>query len=86
MRHYPYLDKDLDVAGLEFVDVAIITAISIVSLFIGLFFFNMIIGVFLFVGSFILLYIRIRKLKQNKERGYLVRKIAKFFRSNNELY
>jgi len=86
MKHYPYLDKDLDIAGLEFIDVVIITAISIVLLFVGLFFFNMIISILLFVGSFIVLYIYIRRLKQNKERGYLVRKIAKFFRSSDELY
>jgi hypothetical protein len=86
MKHYPYLDKDLDIAGLEFIDVAIIVAVSIVFLFIGLFLFNVIVGIFLFVASFLILYIRIRKLKQNKERGYLVRKIAKFLRGNNELY
>ncbi|MBX0311424.1 MAG: hypothetical protein JHC31_06560 [Sulfurihydrogenibium sp.] len=86
MKHYPYLDKDLDIAGLEFVDVAIILAISIAFLFIGLFFFNMIVGFFLFVSSFLILYIHIRRLKQNKERGYLVRRIAKFFRSSKELY
>jgi len=86
MKHYPYLDKDLDIAGLESVDVVIIAAVSIAFLFIGLFLFNAIIGIFLFVVSFIILYIRIRKLKQNKERGYLVRKIAKFLRGNNELY
>jgi small-conductance mechanosensitive channel len=86
MKHYPYLDKDLDIAGLEAVDVVVITAISIVFLFIGFFLFNVIIGILLFVVSFLILYVRIRKLKQNKERGYLVRKIAKFFRGNNELY
>jgi Ca2+-dependent lipid-binding protein len=86
MKHYPYLDKDLDIAGLEFADIAIILGVSITLLIIGLFMFNMIVGFFLFVGSFIILYIRIRKMKQNKERGYLVRRIAKFFRSNNELY
>jgi hypothetical protein len=86
MKHYPYLDKDLDIAGLEFVDVAIITAISVILLFTGLFLFNMIVGFFLFISSFIILYIHIRRLKQNKERGYLVRKIAKFFRGNKELY
>jgi hypothetical protein len=86
IKHYPYLDKDLDIAGLEFTDVAIITGISVILLFIGLFLFNMIAGVFLFVGSFVILYIRIRKLKQNKEKGYLVRRIAKFLRSNDELY
>jgi hypothetical protein len=86
MKHYPYLDKDLDIAGLEFVDIAIILSVSLIFLFAGLFLFNLIVGIFLFVVSFLILYIRIRKLKQNKERGYLVRKIAKFFRSNNELY
>jgi type IV conjugative transfer system protein TraL len=86
MKHYPYLDKDLDIAGLEFTDVMIIIAVSVTLFFVGLFLFNMIVGFFLFVGSFIILYIRIRKMKQNKERGYLVRRMAKFFRSNNDLY
>jgi type IV conjugative transfer system protein TraL len=86
MKHYPYLDKDLDIAGLEFIDVAIIFAVSIVLLFVGLFMFNMVVGFLLFVSSFVILYIHIRRLKQNKERGYLVRRIAKLFRGNNDLY
>jgi hypothetical protein len=86
MKHYPYLDKELDIAGIEAIDAAVIVAISIVLLVIGLFAFNLIVGLFLFVSTLVILYVYMRRLKQNKERGYIARKISKFFRGNEELY
>lgn len=86
MKHYPYLDKELDVAGIEAVDAVIVVALSIVMLIVGVLVFNVIVGLFLFVMSLLILYIRVRRLKQNKERGYIARKISKFLRSNEELY
>lgn len=86
MKHYPYLDKELDVAGIEVIDAAIVVVISVVMLIIGVFIFNFIIGLFLFVTSLLILYIYVRRLKQNKERGYIARKISKFLRDNEGLY
>lgn len=86
MKHYPYLDKELDIAGIEVIDAAVIVAVSIVMLIIGVLIFNFIVGLFLFVASLLILYIYARRLKQNKERGYIARKISKFLRSNEGLY
>jgi len=86
MKHYPYLDKELDVAGLEVIDAAIVVVLGVIMLVVGVIFFNVVVGLFLFVGTLLFLYIRMRRLKQNKERGYIARKIAKFLRSSDEIY
>ncbi len=86
MRHYPLLDKGIDISGLEPMDLAIIVGVAFVFALIGYFFLGMYTA-FVFITVLIVAFALIRKFKSNKYRGYIARKIFYWYlRRHHKIY
>jgi len=86
MRHYPLLDKGVDISGLEPVDFAVVVGIAFVFAAIGWFFIG-IYTAFVFVIAMIGSFIFVRAVKTNKFRGYFVRRIVfRWLRRYHKIY
>jgi len=75
MKHYPLLDKGVDISGLEPIDFAFVVAIAFVFAFIAW----LLIGFyasFIFVIALMVSFVIIRAVKTNKFRGYFARRLA----------
>lgn len=87
-KHYPFLDKETDIIGLEPFDIALIIGIPL-GLSIFLFMFLPIgktlvmFGVF---GLIVYMFIYVRKKKHGKERGYVYREFLKKLRNYKKIY
>lgn len=77
LKHYPFLDKEIDVAGLEPFEIALIIALPFL-LGLVLFIFSpfkvpVVVGIVLSVGG---LYVYVRKKKSSKAKGYTYREVV----------
>ena len=86
MKHYPLLDKGIDISGLEPVDFAFVVGIAFFSAIVGW----ILIGIytaFIFVISLIGSFILIKAVKTNKFRGYFARRFAfRWLRKYHKIY
>jgi len=86
MRHYPLLDKGIDISGLEPVDFAIVVGMAFLSGVIGWISIG-IYTAFVFVIAMIASFILVRSVKTNKFRGYFVRRIVfRWMRRFHKIY
>ena len=86
MRHYPLLDKGIDISGLEPVDFIIMVGIAFLAAVIGWIFLG-IYTAFVFVISLILSFVFIRSIKTNKFRGYFARRLMfRWIRRVHKIY
>jgi len=86
MRHYPLLDKGVDISGLEPVDFAFVVGIAFLSALIGWIFIG-IYTTFIFVIALIVSFVIIRAVKTNKFRGYFARRFAfRWMRRFHKIY
>jgi len=86
MKHYPLLDKGVDISGLEPIDFAFVVAIAFVFAFIAW----LLIGFyasFIFVIALMVSFVIIRAIKTNKFRGYFARRFAfRWMRKYHKVY
>jgi len=86
MRHYPLLDKGIDISGLEPVDFAFVVGIAFLSALIGWVFIG-IYTAFIFIIAILCSFIFIRAVKTNKFRGYFARRFAfRWMRRFHKIY
>jgi len=86
MRHYPLLDKGIDISGLEPVDFAIVVGIAFVFAVFGWIFIGIYTS-FIFVISLMVSFVIIRAFKTNKFRGYFARRLAfRWMRRFHKIY
>ena len=86
MRHYPLLDKGVDISGLEPVDFAVVVGVAFVSGLIGWILIG-IYSAFIFVITLIGSFVFIRAVKTNKFRGYFARRFAfRWLRRFHKIY
>lgn len=86
MKHYPLLDQGIDISGLEPIDLAIVIGISVIFALIGFIFIGMYTS-FIFLVVMIATFSLIRKLKSNKNRGYIARQIIyRYMRKYHKIY
>jgi len=86
MRHYPLLDKGIDISGLEPVDFAFVVGIAFLFAFIGWIFIG-VYTAFIFVISLIGSFVVVRAVKTNKFRGYFARRFAfRWLRRYHKIY
>ncbi len=87
-KHFPFLDKEFDIFGLEIFDIAVVL---VLALTIGLFTF-LILPFFKIIGLIIFPIITviglgiIKKKKQGKERGWVNRQFLKRSRRFKRIY
>jgi len=86
MRHYPLLDKGIDISGLEPVDFIIMVGIAFLAALVGWIFLG-IYTAFVFVIALILSFVFIRSIKTNKFRGYFARRLMfRWIRRVHKIY
>jgi len=86
MRHYPLLDKGIDISGLEPVDFSIVVGMGFLSGVIGWIFIGIYTS-FIFVITMIISFVTVRSVKTNKFRGYFVRRIVfRWLRRFHKIY
>jgi Flp pilus assembly protein TadB len=86
MKHYPLLDKGVDISGLEPVDFAFVVAIAFIAAVIGWIFIG-IYTAFIFIIALIVSFVIIRAVKTNKYRGYFARRFAfRWMRRYHKIY
>jgi len=86
MRHYPLLDKGVDISGLEPMDFAFVVVIAFLSAIIGWIFIG-VYTAFIFVISLIVSFIFVRAVKTNKFKGYLIRRLTfRWLRRYHKIY
>jgi len=86
-KHFPFLDKETDILGLEIFDLGAIAVVSITAAILT--FFLIPFKLFsIFVASVILIvgYILVKKKKTGKERGWLYRQYLKKSRKFNKIF
>jgi hypothetical protein len=87
-KHFPFLDKEFDILGLEIFDIAVVLVVALtVGVFTFLFlpFFKFIGLIFIPVITMVGLGI-IKKKKQGKERGWVNRQFLKKSRRFKRIY
>ena len=86
MRHYPLLDKGVDISGLEPMDFAFVVVIAFLSAIIGWIFIG-VYTAFIFVISLIVSFIVVRAVKTNKFKGYFIRRLTfRWLRRYHKIY
>jgi len=86
MRHYPLLDKGVDISGLEPVDFAFVVAIAFLAALAGWIFIG-IYTAFIFIIALMGSFVFIRAVKTNKFRGYFARRFAfRWMRRFHKIY
>ena len=84
-KHFPFLDKEFDILGLELFEIGVIVVVSLLSALLGFFIFpflGIILPIFIMIGGFVYL----KKKKSGKERGYWYRRYLKFSRTFKRIY
>jgi len=86
MRHYPLLDKGIDISGLEPIDFTFVVGVAFLSTLIGWMFIG-IYTAFIFVMSLIGSFIFLRAVKTNKFKGYFIRRFTfRWLRRFHKIY
>ena len=86
MKHYPLLDKGVNISVLEPFDFVVMVGVSFIVALIAFIFIHMY-AVFVLVAALIVSFVVMRKVKSNKNNGYIARKVMfKLLRRNHKIY
>lgn len=77
LKHYPFLDKEIDIAGLEPFEIVLVVAFpfftGLIAFIFSPFKIPVVVGIVLSIGF---LYIYVRKRKSSKAKGYTYREVV----------
>ncbi len=90
-KHYPVIDRETDILGLEPFDLIVVITVPMFIGFLLLVFLPVpqFFKVLIAVGTVIsigIMFVKVRKMKHGKNKGYIYRRFQKLLRNYKKIY